>query len=44
MEIKFNEVGYKSKLSYTTFTIPISITGVIGKNKQFEIMRNYAEK
>lgn len=35
MEIKFNEVGYKSKLSYTTFTIPISITGVIGKNKQY---------
>lgn len=35
MEIKFNDVGYKSNLSYTNFTIPTSITGIIGKNKEY---------
>lgn len=37
MEIKFENVGYKSNLSYTNFTIPTSITGIIGKNKDYVV-------
>lgn len=34
MEIKFENVGYKSNLSYASFVIGPSITGIIGKNKE----------
>ncbi len=35
MEIRFNDVGYKSNLSYTNFIINSSIVGIIGKNKEY---------
>ncbi len=37
MEIKFENVGYKSNLSYANFTITSSITGITGKNKQYVV-------
>lgn len=37
MEIKFENVGYKSYLSYANFLIPTSITGITGKNKEYII-------